>query len=509
MPKRRKKQRKYGAVVVIAIMILVIGLLSLFLNLIGFGSSQTIISNKNIETTLVVVKNLFSVSGLKFIVGESVNNFRSFEPLVLLIISLIGISICEKSGFFYAMFQPLKRVKINIIIFFTVLLGMISTVIGDYSYIFLIPLVGSMYKYFGKNPVLGVFSVFLGITLGYGTGLIFNYTDYALADLTQLSARVSVDANFDYNLLSNIYIMIVSTFVMTILLTILIQKFLAPKITKRYIIDEEEQELVIDKKAKSKALIVGLVYILIIIYGILPIKLPGAGLLLDSGADRYMEKLLGSASPFNNGLSLILTSLLMLCGYIYGKFSGNIKDSHEFSLGLSKNFENLGFMFVLMFFISALIAVIDWTNIGTVFASKLIEIVGKMQVSGILLIIIFFIVVILMSILLPDTIEKWEIASPVIVPLFMQSNISPGFTQFVFRIADSVGKAFTPVFAYYIIMLAFLEKYRTNEKNRISIFGILSDLLPIIIIMAISWLVLIIVWYILGLPIGVGTLANL
>lgn len=509
MPKKRKKQKKYGAVVVITIMILFVGALSLFLNLIGFDSSQTIISNKNVETTLIVVKNLFSSDGLKFVIGKAVSNFRAFEPLVLLIISLFGISICEKSGFFNAMFNPLKRVKLNIIIFLTVFLGIISTIIGDYSYIFLIPLIGSMYKYLGKNPILGVFSVFLGITLGYGTGLIFNYTDYSLAQLTQLSARVSVDSSYDYNLFSNIYIMITSSIIMPFLLTTLIERFLAPKINKRYIINEEEQELVIDKKAKTKSFIVGLVYILVIIYTILPIKLPGAGILLDSSADRYMDQLFGSSSPFNNGLSLILTALLMLCGYVYGKISGNIKNGHEFSLGLSKNFENLGFMFVLMFFISELISIIEWTNIGTVFASKLIELIGSLQLSGFLLIITFFIVVVLMSILLPGTIEKWKIASPVMIPLFMQSNISPAFTQFIFRVADGVGKAFTPVFAYYIIMLAFLEKYKTSEKNQISIFGILKDLFPIIMIMAIAWLVLIIIWYILGLPIGMNTLANL
>ena len=509
MPRKNKKKKNYGAVLVIAVIILIIGLLSLFLNLIGFDSSQTIISNKNVETTLVIVKNLLSIDGLKFIFGKTVDNFRNFEPLVLLIISVIGVGICEKSGFLSTIFQPLRRVKLNIIIFLTIFVGVIGTVVGDNSYIFLIPLVGSMYKYIGKNPILGIFSVFLGITVGYGTGLVVNYTDYNLSEMTQLAARVSVDSSFDYNLFSNIYIMIVSTFVITFILTILIEKFLVTKINKRYVIDEEEQELVIDKKAKRKTFLISLVYIFLILYMILPIKMPGAGILLDNSADRYMDKLFGSNSAFNNGLPIILTALLMIWGYVYGRLSGNIKDSHEFSLGLSKNFENLGFMFVLMFFISELTAIIDWTNIGTVFASKIIELVGSLQLSGILLIIIFFIAVVLMSILLPDTVAKWNIASPVIVPLFMQSNITPAFTQFIFRVADGVGKAFTPIYVYYIIMLAFLEKYRTNEKNQISIFGILKDLFPIILIMAITWLILIVIWYVMNLPIGINTITTL
>ena len=506
---RKKKDKLYGPVLVIAIMIVIVGLLSCIFNLLGFGSSMTIISNGTMETTLVTIKNLFSVEGIKFIVGESVSNFRLFEPLVLLIISLLGISICEKSGYLNAVFSPLKRVKLTIVIFMTVLLGIVSTIVGDYSYIFLLPLTGALYKYLGKNPILGIMTVFLGITLGYGTGLLFNYEDYSLSLLTIEAAKADIDSTFAFGLMSNIYIMIASTLIVAFILTILIDKFLVIKLAKRYIASEEEQELVVDKKAKKYALLANLAFILLIAYFILPIKLPLAGILLDSDATRYMDKLFSPNSPFGNGLVLLLTILFIISGYVYGKKSGNIKNSHEFSLGLSMNFENLGFMFVLMFFISELTAIIKWTNIGVVFGSKIMEFIGSMQVSGVLLIIVFFIAILLMSFLLPDTSSKWNIASPIAIPLFMQSNITPNFTQFIFRAADSVGKALTPIYIYYIIMLAFLEKYRTNDKKQVSVIGILKDMMPIAIIMILVWLLVIIVWYVMCLPIGVNTYPTL
>lgn len=506
---RKKKDKLYGPVLVIAVMIVIIAILSLILSLIGFDSSKTIISNGTMETTLVTVKNLISIEGLKFLIGKTVSNFRLFEPLVLLIISLLGISICEKSGFLNALFSPLKRVKLNVIIFVTILISIISTVIGDNSYIFWLPLVGALYKYLGKNPILGIMTVFLGITLGHGAGVVFNYDEYSLSLLTVEAAKADIDATFAYGLFSNIYIMIASTLIISFILTILIDKFLVVKLAKRYVATEEEQELVIDKKAKRSALLYGLIYVLIVVYTILPLKLPMAGVLLDNDANRYIEKIFGPDSPFGNGLVLILAILFILWGYIYGKKSGNIKTSHEFSLGLSMNFENLGFMFVLMFFISLLTAVIDWTNIGVVIASKLIEIMGGLKISGIILIVIFFIVVLLMSILLPSTSEKWKIASPVVIPLFMQSNITPNFTQFIFKAADSVGKALTPVYIYYIIMLAFLEKYRTNDKKQVSIFGILKDMLPITLIMIMVWILIIVIWYVMALPIGVNTYPTL
>jgi aminobenzoyl-glutamate transport protein len=505
MARRKKKEKLFGPVLVITFMIIFVALLSLILNLIGFDSTMTVINNGAIETTLITVKNIISVEGIQYIIGQTVSNLRLFEPLVLLIISLIGIGICERSGFLYALFSPLKRVKLNIILFVTIFLGIISTIIGDYSYIFLIPIIGVMYKYLGKNPILGIMTVFLGITLGYGTGLVFNYNDYSLALITESAAKADIDSSFGYSLFSNMYIMIASTFILSFILTFIINKFLVIKLSTRYSITEEEQELVVDNKAKKASLLVGLLIIVLIIYMILPIKLPLAGVLLDSSATRYMEKLFGSNSPFGNGISLLITLVLVVCGYVYGKKSGNIKNGHDFSLGLSKNFENLGFMFVLMFFASELTAIISWTNIGNVIGSKLIEFMGNLQFSGLLLIITFFIVVILMSILLPGTMDKWQIASPVIVPLFMQSNITPNFAQFIFKAADGVGKAITPVFIYYIIMLAFLEKYRISEKKQVSVFGVLKDIMPVALLSLVVWLLIIIIWYVMGLPIGVGT----
>ena len=284
-------------------------------------------------------------------------------------------------------------------------------------------------------------------------------------------------------------------------------EFLVNKLPKKY--SYEEEELIISKKAKRISFLGGLLLVLIFTYMVLPINTIGAGILLDKSADRYMEQLFGSNSAFGNGLIIIITIIMITCGMLYGKFSGNIKNSHEFSLSMSKTFENLGFMFVLMFFSSQLIAIIDWSNIGVVIGTKLIDFTSTLEISGIFLIVIFFIVIVLMSLFIPGSITKWEIVSPIAIPLFMRSNITPNMTQFIFKAADGIGKSLTPVFIYYIITLAFIEKYRVSEKNQVSVFGTLKMILPVILIMAMVILLIIILWYIIGLPIGIGTYSTL
>lgn len=507
MARKKKKERVFGPVSVMFVILAVVAVLSYLFSIFEIEAYKTVIANSTLESTLVTVKNILSIEGFQFIIGNIVDNFRQFEPLVLIIISLLGIGICERSGLIQAVIAPFKKIKFTVIIFLTMLLGIISTVIGDYSYIFLIPLTGVVYRYLEKNPILGILITFIGITIGYGTGIIFNYNDHLLGLMTQASASLDVDKNYKYSLFSDIYIMIISTGLISYIGTIIIDKFLVPKFTKKYIYEEEE--LIIDPSAKRKSFVVGILMLLLVIYFILPIKLPFAGILLDESKTRYMDKLFSSDSPFGNGLVFIISSIFMICGYVYGKLSKNIKKSHDFSLGLSKNFENLGFLFVLMFFIAQVIAIIDWSNLGVVIGAKLIELMGNMQFSGLPLIITFIIVVILVSILIPNTITKWELMSPTIIPLFMQSNITPGFTQFIFKVADGIGKCISPIFMYYIITLAFLEKYRVSEKKQISLFGTYRMILPSILMIGLVWILIISLWYLIGFPIGIGIYSTL
>lgn len=505
---KKKKNKIYGPVFAIFIIIIIISLLSLIFSILNIEGYKNVIANNTLESQLITVRNIISIDGIKYLFENIVNNFMNFKPLVLFIVFLLGLGICEQSGLMHAIVSPFKKIKFNFIIFITLFIGIISTFIGDLSYIILIPLTGVIYKYLEKNPIIGILTMFIGITIGYGTGLIFNYNDHLIGLLTQNSATLNVDPNYKYSLLSNLYIMWFSTILFSYIGTIIINKFLVTKLSKKYQLEEQFE---VNEKAKKTSLIIFLISLILVIYFILPINLPLAGILLDSGSERYIDKLFGSSSPFGNGLVVIISLIFTLSGFVYGKKSGNIKTGHDFSLGLSKSFENLGFLFVLMFFTSQIPAIIEWTNLGNVIATRLIDLIGNLHLSGILLLIIFIIITVIISILIPDTMSKWNLMSPTIVPLFMQANITPNFTNFIFKIADSIGKCFSPVFIYFIVTLAFLEKYNEteNEKKQISFFGTYKLMLPSITVLSLIWILMIVFWYLIGFPIGIGNYSTL
>ena len=497
---KKKQPKLLSPVITMCILILIALFTSSFLAVINFDGTQTTIENGMLETSIIVVKNIFSKEGLIYLFSNIITNFRLLEPFVLIILSLMAIGILKESGLLKHLFEPLKKLKPNVLTFIVVFISVISSIVGDYSYIILLPLVAVLYQYVNKSPVLGIITVFLGITLGYGTGIFYNYNDYALGVLTEAAAVIDVDPSYKFNLYSNLYIMIVSSVIITFLITTLIEKFLSKKIATTVKYDD-------DIKTSNKALLFSIISLIICIIPIFIMIMPN-GILLDNTQTKYVAKLFSANAPFNLSFMYLFLMVMAIVGFIYGFISKNFKNNHEFGWSFTKQFDNIGYLFVLMFLSSILIGIINWTNLGTVIANNLISIISLFDFTGIPLIVVSFIFIILMSILIPGSLEKWALISPILVPLFMRGNLTPDFAQFVFKAADSVGKILTPLFVYFIIMLGFIQKYNKNE-NKVTLFNTVKLIWPIIITMIIFWLLILIIWYIAGLPLGIDTLATM
>ncbi len=502
--KKNKKKIMLGPVITIILLTFILMIISSICSMLGVGGQKTAIVNGSLESSFVTVRNIFTIDGMKYIFSNVVLNFRAFEPLVLIIMSFIAISIGEASGLFKAIFTPFKRLNSKTTTFLIFLLGIISSIIGEYSYIMLIPLVSVMYKHLGKNQVLGVLTIFLGITLGYGTGVFYNFNTYQLGQLTQEAATIDVDKNYQFGLLSNIYIMLASTIILAFVGTLLIHKFLEPKFKKRTL---EDDDLVISKKALIISNITFLIILGITIYMIIP-GLPNSGILLDMKQETYIAQLFSETAPFRDGIMFIFVIIFMICGGVYGYFSGNIRNTHEYSLDLSKSFDNIGYVFVLMFFTSIMSGILEWTNLGEVVAVNLVEFISSLQFSGVALIVSLMIAIMIMSILIPSTITKWSLVSPMIIPLFMRANITPDFTQFVFTVSDGIGKSITPLFIYFIVMIAFLQK-DNQASEEVTIFGTMKRMMPIILMITGLWILILTCWFLAGLPLGIGGYSTL
>ena len=491
----KNKDKTLEPIFVILVITLIISILSFIFNLIGISGYTTEIGT--LETSLITVNSVFSKEGIKYLLTNYLGNFLSLQPLALIIVALISTSILEYSGFLKHIFTNFRKIKPIYVTLMVVFIGVISTMIGDYSYILLLPLAGIFYKYIGRDSILGILTMFISITAGYGTSIFNSYNDYLLSRSTEISAQV-VTSNYNYSLNSNLFIMIASTFILTLIITFAIEKYLA----KKYKRCDEVDNFKTSKKALTISCLVFFICVILFIYCIIP-GLPKSGRLLSSVETEYLAKIFGPNSPLRDGFILVILGILSLTGLIYGKISRNIKTFKDCSEALVSQFKNSGYIFAILFFYSIMVGILNWTNIPLVLSTNLIDFVGSLQFSGTFLIIVVFFVLVLITILLPGDINKWIYIAPVFIPMLMRANISPSFSQFIYSAADSVGKCFSPIYIYLFIAIGFIYKY--NKEENIGIFKTMKKMLPVIGFVVATWIVIIVGWYLIGFPVGINT----
>ena len=479
------------------------------------------IISKELDPTLITIDNLLSFDGIKYIISNAVKNFLSFGPLGTLLVSLLGITIAEGTGFIETISKRhISKIPNNMITFIVLFIATISSLINEVGYAILIPIVALVYFINKRNPILGIVTSFCGVSFGYGVSIFVGSMEVSLMNYTQNAARL-IDENYHISLTSNLIFIIIASIIISIVGTIVIEKIIAPKIgkykredefskTEQYrVIDlEEEEQKSIEKNKNEKrglrfALVVSIVVLLSFIYSLIP-NLPFSGMLLDMKETAYVNQLFGENSYFQDSFTYLVSIVLILSGIAYGIGSRSIKNDKEIIENASKKYANLGSLFILIFVVSQFIAVFRKSNIGMIITAWLANLLEHLSFTGIPLIIITLLLIAISNLFLTSPTSKWMIFSPVVVPMFMQSNISPQFAQIIMRVGDSMTKGYTPMLASFVLYIGYLNIYNLHKEKPYTIRNSLKLIRPYFLIISLTWILLIVGWYLIGLPIGPG-----
>ena len=505
-----KKERKSwlnNAILFLMSLIGLVILLSVIGSLLNWQGTYSRLNTVtgNVDNYLVSVESLFSREGARYIIGNILSTFMSFTPLVMFLFSMIGIGFADKTGLFSAIFANKKR-KVNkfFLSFIIAFISILSTVIGDIGFVIIIPLSAIIFLANNRNPIIGIIASFAAMTAGYGINVIITQMDYNLFNLTSLSSNL-VDKTYQVSITGNIIFTAVCTVLLSLLIAFITEKFTVKK-AKKYKIDEiiDEEPLTKEgKKGLRYALLFALLSFLFFIYMLIPLGTPLSGLLLDYAETTFYGRVFSSNSYVIQGLAFMICTTLIICGWIYGRTAKTLKSKNDFSTYLYDSLNNIGSILVLFFFAAELIALLRKTNIGTVLTIKIIEIMDGIGFTAIPLIIVFFILVALINLFQTSAILKWSVLSPSIVPMFMKANMSPEFAQAIFRVGDSVTNIVSPFFPYFVVLIGMLQIYNKQEEA-IGLRYTYKLLLPYLIGVFVFWLVILICWYIINLPIGIG-----
>ena len=483
-------------------------------------------NTNELEPTLVAVENLLSFDGMKFIIGNATTNFISFAPLGTLLLALIGITIAEATGLIETLTKRyFSKMPKGIFTFLIIFIATISSLINEVGYAILIPLAALIYFMNGRNPLLGIITAFCGVAFGYGVTIFVGSMEISLMDYTKTASWL-IDEGMHISLTSNLFFIIATSILISIIGTVIIENIIAPKLgkykkeeefakTEQYrVIDlEEEEQKKIEKEKYEKrglrfALITCIIVLLFFIYMLIP-GLPYSGMLLDMTEKTYLNQLFGDTSYFQSGFTYLVTLLLVITGLAYGFGAKTIKNDKELIEEIGKKFSKTTYIFVLIFVVSQFIAVFKETNIDIVITAWLANALEYLEFSGIPLIVVTLIIIAIANLFLTNPATKWMIFAPIVVPMFMQANISPQFAQIVMRVGTSMTNGYTPVLASFVIYIGYLNIYNLNKTRPITIRKSLRMITPYFLIISAAWILIVVGWYITGLPIGPGVYPTL
>lgn len=508
--KKLRTKEKIGLHPVMTILILsfvtivLSGILRFFNVQATFNKVSTITGD--FQVTTEAINSLFSLSGLKYIFTTTVKNFANYAVLIHLIIILLGIGVMVKSGFLKTIITLMtKKAKKYTVTFVYVLLCILSSLVGDLSYIILVPLGALLFLYGKRSPMIGIISAFAALTCGSGLSLFITSYDSSLITMSLNNAYILAN-NYTISSWGFILVMFILIIIMALVITNITESYIAKKIPKYEFMEEESvDELLLTNRQKRGLLFslgAGLIYMLIFIYNIIP-GLPFSGNLLDYNQTLYIDKLFSYNSFFSNGFVFVVALLFVLLGLFYGIGAKTINNNKEFVDSLGYSLNGIGKILVMIFASATFINIFKRSNIGNVVAGALTNVLENSSFAGLPLVLLLFASSIIISLFLPNVLYSYDIVSGVI-PTLMNVGIAPEFCQLVFRLGSSVAIGLTPVFAYFVVYLAYLENYNQSNKP-ITLKEAISYQLPYAIITALIYLLFIIIWYIIKFPLGIGT----
>jgi aminobenzoyl-glutamate transport protein len=434
--------------------------------------------------------NLLTVEGLRRILLEMVVNFTSFAPLGIVLVAMLGIGIAESSGLIGAAIRLLVlSAPKHLLTFIIVFAGVVSNTASDVGYVLLIPLAGIIFLSVGRHPLAGMAAAFAGVSGGFSANLLLGTVDPLLAGLSEEAARI-IDASYTVNPTANYYFMFISTFVISIAGTWVTEKIVEPRLGT-YDGDVPKEKIDRLSADEKKGLLYSLITFLVILVVTLIGIIPEDGFL--RGADGTILN-----SPLIKGVVAMLLIVAGLTGVAYGIGSGKYKNDGDVVKGMGKAMQTLGLYLVLVFFAAQFVAYFKWTNLGVIFAIQGANVLSSLGLGVIPLMILFIILSATINMLMGSASAKWALMAPIFIPMFMLLGYSPELTQVVYRIGDSITNIISPMMSFFALIIAFFQKY----ESKTGIGTIISTMIPYTIVFFILWAALLIIWLLLGLPLG-------
>lgn len=434
--------------------------------------------------------NLLSVHHIRRMFTDAVKNFTDFPPLGTVLVAMIGIGVAERSGLVAGLLKmTVTFVPRGLTTAALVFCGVMSSMAADAGYVVLTPLGAVLFAGLGRHPLAGLAAAYAGVTGGFSANLLLTMLDPLLGGFTESAAQL-LDGGYKVPATANYAFMIVSTFLVTTIGWLVTEKIVEPRLGAWQQSDQDDHGIEI-RRVELAAAFFALVCFVIVAGAFAVLTLPSVGLFRSE--DGGLGSLYASLVP-------VIAIAFFVPGLVYGLVTGTIRSDRAVVRMTGDAMATMGTYIVLAFVAAQFVAYFDWSNLGVMLAVSGAELLKTSSIEGLPLILSFILVAALLNLFIASASAKWAIMAPVFVPMMMLLGLSPEMTQCAYRIGDSVTNMITPLMAYLPIIIAFGQRYQPDLR----LGTLIATMLPYSIAFAIGWVLLLVVWYVAGWPLGPG-----
>jgi len=446
-------------------------------------------------------RNLLSSDGVYWMLRTMVKNFMEFAPLGVILVTMLGVGVAERSGLIGALLKAVMQVMPGRLLTpALVFLGVQSSMGADAGYVVLPPIAALLFKSVGRSPLAGVAAVFSGIGAGFSANLLITSLDPLLSALTQTGARV-IAPDYEVNAASNWWFLIASTVLLTLLGWAVTSWVVEPRLAPRPPgeggplpgggVGLRPERLSADEsRALGRSLAVFAAALAVVL-----------GLIFTPGSPIHGDGLPESRSArWIIAIVPIIFFLFLLPGIAYGRALGTIHSGRDVARLMSDSLASTAPVMVLAFFAGQFIAYFKYSQLDQLLAYSLGKSLAGSGLSPLLLLAGFVVMVMVVNVLVSSASAKWALLAPVFVPIFMLLQVSPELTQAAYRVADSCTNIVTPLNPYLVLVLAACRTHAPGTGPG----TILSLMVPYSLVFAVVWTLFLLAWSALGFDLGPG-----
>ena len=367
----------------------------------------------------------------------------------------------------------------------------------------LIPLGAMAFMSLGRHPLAGIAAAFAGVSAVFGVNLLITPLDGALTEITN-DAIALVKPGTTLDLTATMWFSIVSLVAMSALCAWITEKFVEPHLGKydpaeagpvaaAGTSEADAKDAGPGEEAEARGLRFAGWTLVAILAAIVALSW-GEGAVFRNPETGSLI----SNSPLMHGLIVLVAIIFLGVGVAYGVGAKTLNSASQAIGMIDQTFRNMGPLVFLFLVIAQFLAFFGFTNIATVLAVNMADMLVAANLGSVTLLIGFVIAILLLDVIMPGAIPKWAIFAPIFIPLFIQLGSDPATVLAAYRVADSPMNVITPLMGYFPLVVIFCQQYVKDA----GVGTVIAIMLPYTMWLVPIWTAILVGWYLLGLPWG-------